>query len=83
MIHGPPNGLKDNRAQALQSVGDSCTLASHRPAQEDVMAKGQMRSNKEKKKPKADWNKKKKGGTPPPSPLGQSQVKAELFGKKG
>jgi hypothetical protein len=33
--------------------------------QEDVMAKGQMRSNKEKKKPKADWNKKKKGGQPP------------------
>ena len=24
------------------------------------MAKGQMRSNKEKKKPKADWNKKQK-----------------------
>jgi hypothetical protein len=31
------------------------------------MAKGQMRSNKEKKKPKADWNKdKKKGGREPP-----------------
>ena len=29
------------------------------------MAKGQMRSNKEKKKPKADWNKKKKGGPAP------------------
>lgn len=27
------------------------------------MAKGQMRSNKEKKKPKADWNKKQKGTT--------------------
>jgi hypothetical protein len=25
------------------------------------MAKGQMRSNKEKKKPKAEWNKKQKG----------------------
>ena len=25
------------------------------------MAKGQMRSNKEKKKPKAEWNKKPKG----------------------
>ena len=25
------------------------------------MAKGQMRSNKEKKKPKAAWNQKKKG----------------------
>jgi hypothetical protein len=32
------------------------------------MAKGQMRSNKEKKKPKAEWNKKKKGG-PVPSPF--------------
>jgi len=29
------------------------------------MAKGQMRSNKEKKKPKAEWNKKKKGGAAP------------------
>jgi hypothetical protein len=29
------------------------------------MAKGQMRSNKEKKKPKAEWNKKKKGGPVP------------------
>jgi hypothetical protein len=34
--------------------------------QEDVMAKGQMRSNKEKKKPKAEHNK-KKGGAPVPS----------------
>jgi hypothetical protein len=25
------------------------------------MAKGQLRSNKEKKKPKAEWNKKQKG----------------------
>ena len=31
------------------------------------MAKGQMRSNKEKKKPKAEWNKKKKGGPVPSS----------------
>jgi len=47
------------------------------------MAKGQQRSTKEKKKPKADWNKKKKGG-PAPSPyaLGKNQTKAELFGKK-
>jgi hypothetical protein len=49
------------------------------------MAKGQMRSSKEKKKPKAEWNKKKKGG-PTASPFalgqGQSQTKAELFGKK-
>jgi len=36
------------------------------------MAKGQMRSNKEKKKPKAEWNKKKKAG-PPPSPFAAMQ----------
>ena len=40
------------------------------------MAKGQMRSNKEKKKPKADWNKKQKGaatagGKSAPMPIGQ------------
>jgi hypothetical protein len=32
------------------------------------MAKGQMRGSKEKKKPKAEWNKKKKGG-PAPTPF--------------
>ena len=30
------------------------------------MAKGQMRSNKEKKKPKAEHNQKKKGAAPSP-----------------
>jgi hypothetical protein len=41
------------------------------------MAKGQMRSTKEKKKPKAEWNKKKKGGpAPPSSPVGQLQSAA-------
>jgi hypothetical protein len=40
------------------------------------MAKGQMRSNKEKKKPKAEWNKKKKGGPAPSSfSSGQSPIK--------
>ena len=40
------------------------------------MAKGQMRSNKEKKKPKADWNKKKKGGPAPSAyAAGQSDLK--------
>ena len=47
-----------------------------------VMAKGQMRSNKEKKKPKAEWNKKKGGPTPSPPAMGQSQTKTGLFGKK-
>jgi hypothetical protein len=32
------------------------------PTKETAMAKGQMRTNKEKKKPKADWNKDKKKG---------------------
>jgi len=40
------------------------------------MAKGQIRSNKEKKKPKAEWNKKKKGGSGPSSlSSGQSPIK--------
>ena len=43
------------------------------------MAKGQQRSTKEKKKPKAEWNKKKKGS---PAPSAQIQGKPELFGKK-
>jgi hypothetical protein len=42
-------------------------MADRSAKQEDAMAKGQMRSNKEKKKPKADHNKKKKG--PEPSPF--------------
>ena len=33
---------------------------------EDAMAKGQMRSNKEKKKPKQDKNQKKGGAAPSP-----------------
>jgi len=50
------------------------------------MAKGQMRSTKEKKKPKADHNKKKKGG-PATSSFAtvQTQTKGSSspFGKKG
>ena len=47
------------------------------------MAKGQMRGNKEKKKPKADWNKKKKGGAAPsPYALTQSQPAQNPFAKK-
>jgi hypothetical protein len=47
------------------------------------MAKGQMRSNKEKKKPKQDKNKKQKGG-PAPSPFAgmQSQPASNPYGKK-
>jgi hypothetical protein len=50
--------LESHRAQQLGSP-------SHPRQQEDAMAKGQMRSSKEKKKPKAEWNKKKKGGPAP------------------
>jgi hypothetical protein len=53
-------------------------------AQENVMAKGQMRSNKEKKKPKADKNKKKEGSS---SSFGmaqnQGQPGSNPYGKKG
>jgi hypothetical protein len=38
---------------------------------ESAMAKGQMRSNKEKKKPKADKNLKKGGATPSPFASGK------------
>ena len=48
------------------------------------MAKGQMRSNKEKKKPKQDKNKKQKGG-PAPSPFAavQGAPGSNPYGKKG
>ena len=49
------------------------------------MAKGQMRGNKEKKKPKAEWNKKKKGG-PVPSAFAAGQPDLKIgqgsLGKK-
>jgi hypothetical protein len=53
-----------------------------RPTQgRNAVAKGQMRSTKEKKKPKAEWNKKKKGG---PAATGQTAAKPGQipFGKK-
>jgi hypothetical protein len=40
------------------------------------MAKGQMRSNKEKKKPKADKNLKKGGAAPSPFSSGKVQMQA-------
>jgi hypothetical protein len=49
---------------------------------EDAMAKGQMRSNREKKKPKQDKNK-KKGGAAPSSFAGMhSQSSPGTYGKK-
>jgi hypothetical protein len=55
----------------------SAAPSSFNAAREIAMAKGQMRSNKEKKKPKADKNMKKGGATPSPfssgkTPAGQS-----------
>jgi hypothetical protein len=56
-----------------------CRRAPHLSTRrkEIIMAKGQMRSNKEKKKPKADKNLKKGGAAPSPfasgkTPAGQS-----------
>jgi hypothetical protein len=47
------------------------------------MAKGQMRGNKEKKKPKAEWNKKKKGGPAPASRTGGAGATSQNpFAKK-
>ena len=53
-------------------------------ARRNVMAKGQMRSNKEKKKPKADKNLKKGGATPSPFSSGKMQMQAgqNPYGKK-
>ena len=46
------------------------------------MAKGQMRSNKEKKKPKADSNSnKKKGGLPPHMQIQQGGQSSTPFKK--
>lgn len=52
------------------------------------MAKGQLRSSKEKKKPKAEWNKKKKGRPTPTAyasqyATGASKPEQNPFGKKG
>lgn len=47
------------------------------------MAKGQMRSNKEKKKPKQDKNKKAKGAAPSPFAAGPGQPGQNPYGKKG
>ncbi len=46
------------------------------------MAKGQQKSNKEKKKPKADKNKEKTGNTPSPFASAGFQTNSSLTGKK-
>jgi hypothetical protein len=53
----------------LQAKAEACFEKLFHPEKsEDDVAKGQMRSNREKKKPKADKNKKKAAG-PAPSPF--------------
>ena len=69
----------NRRAVALEFVRDSREAGQ---AKEDVMAKGQMRSNKEKKKPKQDKNLKKGGAAPSPFASGKSQP-SPYPGKKG
>jgi len=65
----------------IQALADLLLVESanlfNRAQREIAMAKGQMRSNKEKKKPKADKNLKKGGAAPSPfasgkTPAGQS-----------
>jgi len=56
-------------------------LPQGRTIEEFAMAKGQMRSTKEKKKPKAEWNKKKKGG-PVPQSSAVGQLQSAIGAKK-
>jgi hypothetical protein len=66
-------------ATCIQSLSDLLWVdgaESFQPsAREIAMAKGQMRSNKEKKKPKADKNL-KKGGAAPVNPFASSKTPA-------
>jgi hypothetical protein len=66
---------------ALPFIGIKVIEIQRKP-KEDTVAKGQMRSNKEKKKPKADKNKKK--GEAPTSPFasGHAPGKPGYAGKK-
>jgi hypothetical protein len=64
----------------LGGFGENVALFHESVPTEGDMAKGQVRSNKEKKKPKADKNKKRKGGPVPPQ---VNQGSAPGFGKKG
>jgi hypothetical protein len=54
----------------------------NRAQRRHAMAKGQMRSNKEKKKPKADKNIKKGGAAPSPFAAGKVAVGQGSMGKK-
>ncbi len=68
--------------------GDRLDYVTHlritQPNPEAAMAKGQMRSNKEKKTPKLDKNAKKSGEAPSPfaGMHSQSQPGGKPYGKK-
>ena len=51
--------------------------------EEIAMAKGQLRSSKEKKKPKAEWNKKKKGGEAAAPLAGAVSAYKAAYGQQG
>jgi hypothetical protein len=80
-----PDLIGDDRAPQYSTAACIQTSANllivHRAkafqpgAREIVMAKGQMRSNKEKKKPKADKNL-KKGGVAPVNPFATGKTPA-------
>jgi len=76
---------KNSAAYKLLAIcySERCALSFQPGAKgEFVMAKGQMRSNKEKKKPKADKNLKKGGAAP--SPFASGKPAASPYpGKKG
>ena len=76
----PPRLITNTRAFAMVRARH----ISQPGARRIVMAKGQMRSNKEKKKPKADKNLKKGGATPSPFSSGKMQMQAgqNPYGKK-
>jgi hypothetical protein len=63
-INRAPRGFAPSAYKAAQICYDWRAPKLQPGAKEIVMAKGQMRSNKEKKKPKADKNLKKGGGAP-------------------
>ena len=74
-INRPPRGFAPS---AYKGVGICYGLPAPKlqpGAKEIVMAKGQMRSNKEKKKPKADKNL-KKGGVAPVNPFASGKTPA-------
>jgi predicted phosphodiesterase len=76
--------VEHHQPSCIQAGGDLLSSGPrqrfNRAQREIVMAKGQMRSNKEKKKPKSDKNIKKGGATPSPfasgkTPAGQAPNK--------